>query len=442
MSEELPDYALKNRDEWTKANAEYTDARAEENWSNPKIAWGMTGVPEDEVRALPDFVGKDVIELGCGTAYFGAWLKRDGAARVVGMDLTPAQLETARRMDAKFGYGLELIEGNAEAVPLPDASFDLVLSEYGASIWCDPYKWIPEASRLLRAGGHLVFLRNSTLAVLCSTEAGPESETLQRPQRGLHKVVWDDGIDFQLGHGDWISLLLSNGFEIEALHELYAREDAEDHAYYGFDAAWSKKWPYGRNLEGAEVGVSVPPAPPLLLASTSPQRRAILQQLHIPFDVVAPDYVEAGDDPVEHAAGKARSVEGDERPVLGVDTIVVCDGVVLGKPSDAAEAERMLERLSGRTHEVVSGLCLRTRAWEELRREVTRVTFRELTPRDLAMYVGSGEWEGRAGAYAIQGRGAALVTRVEGDYLNVVGLPAAALVGVLSERFAGTYGFG
>ena len=188
--------------------------------------------------------------------------------------------------------------------------------------------------------------------------------------------------------------------------------------------------------------MSVPPAPPLVLASTSPQRRAILHQLHIPFDVVAPDYVEQGDDPVEHAAGKARSIEPDERPVLGVDTIVVCDGVVLGKPTDAADAERMLELLSGRTHEVVSGLCLRTRAWEELHREVTCVTFRTLDPRDLSAYVGSGEWEGRAGAYAIQGLGGSLVTRIDGDYLNVVGLPGALLVRLLTERFAGVYGFG
>jgi septum formation protein len=155
-----------------------------------------------------------------------------------------------------------------------------------------------------------------------------------------------------------------------------------------------------------------------------------------------PRYTERGDDPVEHAAGKARSVDGDERPVLGVDTIVVCDGRALGKPATATEAERMLELLSGRTHEVVSGLCLRTHAWEELHREATRVTFRALTPRDIAAYVAAAEWEGRAGAYAIQGVGASLVERIEGDYLNVVGLPAAMLVRLLSKRFAGTYGFG
>jgi septum formation protein len=197
--------------------------------------------------------------------------------------------------------------------------------------------------------------------------------------------------------------------------------------------------------------VSAPPAPPLLLASTSPQRRAILEQLGIPFDVAAPRYQE--DDPPdaspvelvrEHALGKARSVGGDagERPVLGVDTAVVLHARVYGKPQSAEEAIEMLEALSGETHEVVSGLCLRTPGWEIVEDEVTRVTFRPLTARDLAVYVASGEWEGRAGGYAIQGLGAALVERIEGDYLNVVGLPAALLVRLLADRAAGVYGFG
>lgn len=194
-----------------------------------------------------------------------------------------------------------------------------------------------------------------------------------------------------------------------------------------------------------------PPAPPLLLASRSPQRRAILEQLGIPFDVIDPRYEEHAPevaDAVEvvrdHAQGKARSVadEAGERPVLGVDTEVVLQGLIFGKPADATEAEQMLEELSGKTHVVMSGLCLLTPGWEVVEHEGTRVTFRELTPRDLAAYVATGEWEGRAGAYAIQGRGAALVCAVEGDYLNVVGLPAALLVRLLADRFAGTYGFG
>jgi septum formation protein len=197
--------------------------------------------------------------------------------------------------------------------------------------------------------------------------------------------------------------------------------------------------------------VSVPPAPPLLLASTSPQRRAILEQLGIPFDVVAPQYVEEDlpqADAVElvrgHAREKAWSVaaQAGDRLVLGVDTAVVLEGRVYGKPAGAGEAERMLERLSGETHVVVSGLCLVTNGCEVVENEATRVTFRVLTPRDLGRYVASGEWEGRAGGYAIQGVGAALVRRIEGDYLNVVGLPAALLVRLLAERFPGVYGFG
>ena len=189
--------------------------------------------------------------------------------------------------------------------------------------------------------------------------------------------------------------------------------------------------------------LAAPPAPPLILASTSPRRREILEQLRIPFEVVAPRYEEVSGDPVEHAVGKARSVGPfDERPVLGCDTEVICDGRVYGKPESQAGAEEMLESLAGKTHEVVSGLALITPAWEEVHRDVTRVTFRPLDARDLAHYLASGEWEGRAGAYAIQGLGASLVERIEGDYLNVVGLPGALLVRLLAQRFPGTYGFG
>jgi len=177
-----------------------------------------------------------------------------------------------------------------------------------------------------------------------------------------------------------------------------------------------------------------------------------LEQLGIPFDVVEPSYDEVAPPELadatevvrEHAQGKARSVAdgAGDRPVLGVDTEVVLKGQIFGKPADATEAEQMLEELSGKTHVVMSGLCMLTPGWEVLEHEGTLVTFRELTPRDLASYVATGEWEGRAGAYAIQGKGAALVKCIEGDYLNVVGLPAALLVRLLAERFAGTYGFG
>jgi nucleoside triphosphate pyrophosphatase len=199
--------------------------------------------------------------------------------------------------------------------------------------------------------------------------------------------------------------------------------------------------------------VSATPAPAILLASRSPQRRAILEQLRIPFDVVTPPYEERdvfamGSDPAAfvrlHAHGKAHSVAGDalERPVLGVDTAVFLDGRVYGKPRDAADAERMLEALAGRTHHVVSGLCLLTPAWEELHAETTAVTFRSLTARDIATYLAAEEWRDRAGAYAIQCLGGALVERIDGDYLNVVGLPGALLTRLLASRFSGIYGFG
>ena len=236
----------KNVEVWTRANAEYTDARAEEAWAKDEPDWGVWAVPEREVHALPDVTGKDVVELGCGTGYVGAWLKKRGAARVVGVDPTPAQLATARRCEEKFGLGLEFVEAFAEDVPLPDASFDLVVSEYGASIWADPYRWIPEAARLLRPNGELVFLRNSTLVILCSPDEDvPASETLQRPQFGMHRFEWlEGGVEYHLAHGDWIRLLRANGFEILDLIELQAPADAATHQRYDYvSAEWARKWP-------------------------------------------------------------------------------------------------------------------------------------------------------------------------------------------------------
>ena len=183
-------------------------------------------------------------------------------------------------------------------------------------------------------------------------------------------------------------------------------------------------------------------AVPLVLASTSPQRRAILEQLRIPFEVVAPEYVEddeAGVAPVElvrgHAEGKARSVHRRDGLTLGVDTTVVLDGRVYGKAADRADAARVLRELSGRTHTVVSGVCLLGPGFELVEDAATQVTFREVSPELLELYLASGEWDGRAGAYAIQGLGGRLVERVDGDYLNVVGLPGARLVSLL-ERYA------
>jgi len=235
-----------NVEAWTRANAEYTDARAEEKWAQDEITWGIWDVPESDLRLLPEIESRDVLELGCGTAYFSAWLKKRGARRAVGVDPTPAQLETARRCNELFGLQLELIEAFAEDVPLPDQSFDLVHSEYGASIWADPGRWIPEAARLLRPGGELVFLRNSTLAILCSPDEDvPTTETLQRPQFGMYRFQWPgEGVEYHLPHGEWIRLLRANGFEILDLIEIQAPADAETHERYDYvTAEWGRKWP-------------------------------------------------------------------------------------------------------------------------------------------------------------------------------------------------------
>ena len=236
--------AAKNAALWTQSNAEYTDANAEANWALDEISWGIWGIDESDVNVLGEVAGLDVVELGCGTAYFSAWLARLGA-RPVGVDITPAQLDTARRMMAKTGIEFPLVEADAGATGLPDASFDLALSEYGASIWVDPYRWVPEAARLLRPGGRLVFLRNSTLVILCSDDEVPAKEHLVHPQFGMRRFEWPDGgVEFHLAHGEWIDLLRANGFEIERLVEIQAPAEAETHHRYSYVTAdWARKWP-------------------------------------------------------------------------------------------------------------------------------------------------------------------------------------------------------
>jgi len=181
---------------------------------------------------------------------------------------------------------------------------------------------------------------------------------------------------------------------------------------------------------------------PLVLASSSPRRREILGLLGIEFTVVEPDYAEediAGLDPAAlaeaHARGKAAAVPGER--VLGVDTLVALDGRVFGKPADAGEAREFLRALSGRTHTVHSGLCLRVGGVEQLRRAASDVTFAPLSDADVEWYVGTGEWHDRAGAYAVQGRGAALVRSVDGDFQNVVGLPVPELLDAMAAAAVG-----
>jgi SAM-dependent methyltransferase len=232
---------------WTRINAQHTDRWAGDAWSREAISWGMFHVPEAEVNVLGDVAGLDVVELGCGTAYVSAWLAKRGA-RVVGVDPTPAQLATARRLMDETGIRFELVQAPGESVPLPDASFDLALSEHGAAAWADPGKWIPEAARLLRPGGRLVFLHTTPLAFLCFPDVGPITTELQRSYFGLGRIEWpgddDEGVDHQLTHGDWIAVMRDASFEIERLVELQAPPDAKTHEFYSdIPAEWGRKWP-------------------------------------------------------------------------------------------------------------------------------------------------------------------------------------------------------
>jgi SAM-dependent methyltransferase len=237
--------AARNRDLWTTINAAHAAGKAREKWEQDEITWGIWETPDADLGVIGDVAGLDVVELGCGTAYFSAWLARRGA-RPIGVDITPAQLDSARAVMAEVGPEFPLIEADGAETGLPGASCDLVLSEYGASIWVDPERWFPEAARLLRPGGRLVFLCGSTISFLCTAgEDDPIGEQLVRSQFELGRIEWGDGgVEFHLPHGERIRLLRSTGFEVEDLIEIQAPVGATTHAYYDYVSAdWGRRWP-------------------------------------------------------------------------------------------------------------------------------------------------------------------------------------------------------
>lgn len=253
---ELPDHVARNRARWDRWAAEYEEP-GRRNWASDEPRWGIWGVPEAQVGMLPaDVAGLDVIELGCGTGYVSAWLARRGA-RPVGIDNSEAQLETAKRFQREFHLEFPLLHGNAEEVPFPDRSFDLAISEYGASIWCDPYRWIPEAARLLRPAGRLIFLVNSALLMLCAPdeEEMPASDRLLRPYFGMHRFEWpgDDSVEFHLPHGEVIGLLRRSGFEVDELIELRP-PDGSTTRYLYVTLEWAQKWPCEEAWKARKVG--------------------------------------------------------------------------------------------------------------------------------------------------------------------------------------------
>jgi SAM-dependent methyltransferase len=241
---DLPEYVQRNRAEWDGWAQEFAEA-GRRNWAADEPSWGIWGVPESQVGMFPaELDGLDAIELGCGTAYGSAWMARRGA-RPVGIDNSQAQLATARSLQEEHGIEFPLLHGNAEAVPYPDASFDFALSEYGASIWCDPYKWIPEAARLLRPGGRLAFLVNAPILTMCLPPGeGAADERLKRSYFGLHRVEWEDdnSVEFHLPHGKLIDLLHAEGLEIEGLIEIQPPE-ASTTTYEFVSLDWARRWP-------------------------------------------------------------------------------------------------------------------------------------------------------------------------------------------------------
>ena len=210
-----------NRALWAVMNERFTDAAAEEMWTRPEMVWGLFAVAETDLGVLGDVRDLDVVELACGTAYFSAWLARAGAT-VVSVDLSGEQLATARRLQDQLGPVFPLLQADAEQIPLAGGRFDLVVSEHGVAAWCDPERWLPEAARLLRPGGRLVFLTNSHLSALCvPAEEGVAEERLVRGQREAYRVHWSGGgIEFHPSHGDWVRLLRRVG--------LRGRGDARD----------------------------------------------------------------------------------------------------------------------------------------------------------------------------------------------------------------------
>jgi SAM-dependent methyltransferase len=240
-------YLTTNVAAWT-ARRDGELALARRNWAAAEPSWGIFGVPESDARLLPaELAGRAAVELGCGTAYISAWLARRGA-HPVAVDPTLSQLAIARQMQDEHGLRFPLVRAAGEQVPLRSGTFDVAISEYGAAIWAEPGRWIAEAARLLRPGGELIFLGNSTLLMLCVPDEDDAAATdrLLRPQRGMHRFEWPDepGVEFHISPGDWIRLLRANGFVVEDLVELYAPTDPKASNYSFVTPDWARRWPH------------------------------------------------------------------------------------------------------------------------------------------------------------------------------------------------------
>jgi len=236
------------RRQWDEHMSAWFERYARSRWAAAEPYWGIWRIPQSRLPVLPAGLAGDVaVEFGCGSGYVSAWLAQRGA-RPVGVDVSARQLAVARRMQGEFSLRFPLVQADAERVPLGAGCADLVISEYGASVWCDPYRWIPEAARLLRPGGRLVFMAQSTLARLCMPEQGPASDRLVRELFGLHRVVrrGTSGSEyslFALPHGEWIRLLRRCGLVVEDMIEVQVPPAATNNDFAEFPDQWVRRWP-------------------------------------------------------------------------------------------------------------------------------------------------------------------------------------------------------
>jgi SAM-dependent methyltransferase len=245
----------RNRAAWNRWAPDYFMAGLEA-WQSDEPHWGTWKRPESEL-ALLDSVGErtDVVELGCGTAASCSWMARRGAIPV-GVDVSEAQIENARVLQNQFGISFPLVRASADSIPFADESFDVVLSEYGASTWVDPSHWLPEAGRLLRPGGVLVFVVHSPTLMACTPEVGDAiGPHLVRDHFGMGRCLFpdDDTVEYHLGHPDWIRLLRAQGFSVEELVEVRPPDGAT--ARWGFvSAEWARRWPSEEVWKARKLG--------------------------------------------------------------------------------------------------------------------------------------------------------------------------------------------
>ena len=249
MTDESPDltglaeHERRNRAGWNADSDDYEARHASQLEGDDGLAWGVWHVPESELRILGDVAGKDVLELGCGAARWSIGLARAGA-RAVGLDLSDRQLEHARRTVAAAGVEVRLVHASAEAVPLPDASFDVVFCDHGAMSFADPYRTVPEVARLLRPGGLFAFSHTSTILDLAwPLGADHPGDRLVHDYFGLHRLEEPDEVSFNLPYGEWIRVFRANGFEVLDLIEPRPPADATSTYRDAEDLAWSRRWP-------------------------------------------------------------------------------------------------------------------------------------------------------------------------------------------------------